>query len=45
MAIGEGQYPYVARFFPELSEAVMSQLQALAREHLSPLLHTLEELK
>ncbi len=45
MAIGEGQDPYVARCFPELNEVVMSQLQALAREHLSPLLHTLEELK
>ena len=42
---GEGQDPYVARCFPELDDAVLGQLQALAREHLTPLLTTLEELK
>ncbi|ELI6445224.1 exodeoxyribonuclease V subunit gamma [Aeromonas salmonicida subsp. salmonicida] len=45
MVTGEGQDVYVARCFPELDEAVLSQLQALAREHLPPLLKTLEELK
>ncbi|MCE9935818.1 exodeoxyribonuclease V subunit gamma [Aeromonas salmonicida] len=45
MVTGEGQDVYVARCFPELDEAVLSQLQALAREHLTPLLKTLEELK
>lgn len=45
MVSGEGQDVYVARCFPELDEAVLSQLQALAREHLTPLLKTLEELK
>ncbi|HDN9016993.1 TPA: exodeoxyribonuclease V subunit gamma [Aeromonas salmonicida] len=45
MMTGEGQDVYVARCFPELDETVLSQLQALAREHLTPLLKTLEELK
>ncbi|MDF2411503.1 exodeoxyribonuclease V subunit gamma [Aeromonas sp. 2HA2] len=45
MVTGEGQDVYVVRCFPELDEAVLSQLQALAREHLTPLLKTLEELK
>ena len=45
MVTGEGQDPYVARCFPELDDAVLDQLQALAREHLTPLLKTLEELK
>ncbi|MDM5129120.1 exodeoxyribonuclease V subunit gamma [Aeromonas salmonicida] len=45
MVTGEGQDVYVARCFPELDEAVLSQLQALAREHLTPLFKTLEELK
>lgn len=43
--IGEGQDAYVARCFPELNDEVLTQLQALAREHLSPLLQALEELK
>ncbi|MDM5125108.1 exodeoxyribonuclease V subunit gamma [Aeromonas rivipollensis] len=42
MVTGEGQDPYVARCFPELDDAVLGQLQALAREHLTPLLTTLE---
>ena len=45
MINGEGQDPYVARCFPELDDEVLGQLQALAREHLTPLLKTLEELK
>ncbi|WP_429166941.1 exodeoxyribonuclease V subunit gamma [Aeromonas rivipollensis] len=45
MVTGEGQDVYVARCFPELDDAVLGQLQALAREHLTPLLKTLEELK
>ncbi len=44
MVTGEGQDPYVARCFPELDDEVLAQLQALAREHLTPLLNTLEEL-
>lgn len=43
--IGEGEDPYVARCFPALDEEVLTQLQALAREHLTPLLNCLEELK
>ena len=42
MVTGEGQDPYVARCFPELDDAVLGQLQALAREHLTPLLTTME---
>jgi exodeoxyribonuclease V gamma subunit len=42
---GEGEDPYVARCFPALDDEVLSQLHALAREHLTPLLSTLEELK
>ncbi|MNR59430.1 exonuclease V subunit gamma [compost metagenome] len=45
MINGEGADPYVARCFPELDDEVLGQLQALAREHLTPLLKTLEELK
>ena len=45
MINGEGADPYVARGFPELDDEVLGQLQALAREHLTPLLKTLEELK
>lgn len=45
MAKGEGEDAYVARCFPELDEAVLAQLQALAREHLTPLLKSLEELQ
>ncbi|WP_049048078.1 exodeoxyribonuclease V subunit gamma [Aeromonas hydrophila] len=45
MAKGEGEDAYVARCFPELDEAVLAQLQALAREHLTPLLNSLEELQ
>ena len=45
MTNGEGQDVYVARCFPELDDEVLGQLQALAREHLTPLLKTLEELK
>ena len=40
-----GEDAYVARCFPELDEAVLAQLQALAREHLTPLLKSLEELQ
>ncbi|HHQ4448868.1 TPA: exodeoxyribonuclease V subunit gamma, partial [Aeromonas hydrophila] len=42
MINGEGQDVYVARCFPELDEAVLAQLQTLAREHLTPLLTTME---
>jgi exodeoxyribonuclease V gamma subunit len=45
MINGEGEDPYVARCFPELNDAVLTQLQELAREHLTPLHQTLEELK
>ncbi|WP_017410789.1 exodeoxyribonuclease V subunit gamma [Aeromonas hydrophila] len=45
MAKGEGEDAYVARCFPELDEAVLAQLQTLAREHLTPLLKSLEELQ
>ncbi|MGL5597502.1 MAG: exodeoxyribonuclease V subunit gamma, partial [Aeromonas sp.] len=45
MINGEGADVYVARCFPELDDEVLGQLQALAREHLTPLLKTLEELK
>ncbi|WP_270828469.1 exodeoxyribonuclease V subunit gamma [Aeromonas sp. Y318-1] len=45
MAKGEGEDAYVARCFPELDEAVLAQLQAMAREHLTPLLKSLEELQ
>lgn len=44
MVTGEGEDAYVARCFPELDDAVLSQLQALAREHLTPLYHRLEVL-
>lgn len=44
MLIGEGQDPYVARCFPELDDAVLRQLQKLARQYMTPLLNTLEEL-
>ncbi|MGS3181679.1 exodeoxyribonuclease V subunit gamma [Aeromonas dhakensis] len=42
MVTGEGQDVYVARCFPELDDEVLAQLQALAREHLTPLLTTME---
>ncbi|MGS3186065.1 exodeoxyribonuclease V subunit gamma [Aeromonas taiwanensis] len=42
MVTGEGQDVYVARCFPELDDEVLDQLQALAREHLTPLLTTME---
>lgn len=45
MVTGEGQDVYVARCFPELDDEVLAQLQALAREHLTPLLKALEELQ
>ncbi|MGS3144341.1 exodeoxyribonuclease V subunit gamma [Aeromonas sanarellii] len=45
MVTGEGQDLYVARCFPELDDAVLAQLQGLAREHLTPLHQALEELQ
>lgn len=45
MVTGEGQDVYVARCFPELDDEVLAQLQALAREHLTPLIKALEELQ
>ncbi|MGL5812683.1 MAG: exodeoxyribonuclease V subunit gamma [Aeromonas sp.] len=42
--MGEGQDVYVARCFPELNDEVLGQLQALAREHLTPLFNALEAL-
>lgn len=45
MVTGEGEDVYVARCFPELDDEVLAQLQALAREHLTPLLKALEELQ
>lgn len=42
MVTGEGQDVYVARCFPELDDEVLAQLQALAREHLTSLLTTME---
>ncbi|MCH7372898.1 exodeoxyribonuclease V subunit gamma [Aeromonas sp. MR16] len=44
MVTGEGEDVYVARCFPELNDEVLTQLRALAREHLTALHDTLEAL-
>ncbi|MNR61085.1 exonuclease V subunit gamma [compost metagenome] len=44
MVTGEGEDVYVARCFPELNDEVLTQLRALAREHLTPLHNNLEAL-